>query len=363
MKKELSKIFELRHAYIYLTNDCNLQCKHCWISSGESNASVKQINADLYKRFLDQAKGLGLKSVSFSGGEPLIKKKILFMLFDYCHKLGINISLETNGTLIDKNCVKKIKQYKISISISLDGSTAELHEKQRGVRGCFHKALNSIKMLTEEKHPITVIMAISKDNVSDIQKMLKLLETYKMDNKITLKINPITNAGRAKQNYNDKFLDCIDLLSLAKKVEKNYSNKFKVPILVHLEPAFHSIQFIQKCLVAGGRCFFHKILSVLGNGDISFCGMGYVNKNYVFGNINDSDFDLDKIWKHNPILLKMRTEYPSQLKGVCQKCIFKSYCRGGCRAEVLNSGGTFTDPAFRCQTLYEQDNFPQSRLI
>ena len=68
----------------------------------------------------------------FSGGEPLMRKDI-FQLFEYGNQLGLRMVISTNGTLIDKEKAKRIKELSISyVGISLDG----LKDVNDSFRGC-----------------------------------------------------------------------------------------------------------------------------------------------------------------------------------------------------------------------------------
>lgn len=84
--------------------------------------------------------------INFTGGEPFVSED-LFYLLDLCEQNNISFGILTNGTLIDKEVVKKLAVYKkISfIQISIDG-TKEVHNRIRG-DGNFEKALKTFKLL------------------------------------------------------------------------------------------------------------------------------------------------------------------------------------------------------------------------
>ena len=81
-----------------------------------------------------------------SGGEPLLRPDI-FQLAGYATSLGLRVSLASNGTLITPGVVHQIKASGISrVSISLDGSTADKHDQNRGI-GTFQATIKGVDNL------------------------------------------------------------------------------------------------------------------------------------------------------------------------------------------------------------------------
>jgi MoaA/NifB/PqqE/SkfB family radical SAM enzyme len=70
--------YPLKMVYFYLTNDCNLRCRHCWISPRYNSGpvSLSSLPFDLYKKIIKEAKPLGLNAVKLTGGEPLLHPQI-----------------------------------------------------------------------------------------------------------------------------------------------------------------------------------------------------------------------------------------------------------------------------------------------
>ena len=62
----------------YLTEGCNLACRHCWIAptfqAGEK--TYPSLDVDLFRSIISQAKTLGLGGVKLTGGEPLLHPRI-----------------------------------------------------------------------------------------------------------------------------------------------------------------------------------------------------------------------------------------------------------------------------------------------
>lgn len=104
---------------IDLTNRCNHRCKFCF--SDKSELEKKQaLDADILKQRLFEARELGTRGVSFTGGgEPMMHPRFLEIV-DHARALGLDVGLITNGSLLsEKNCAELVRQLTwIRISVS-----------------------------------------------------------------------------------------------------------------------------------------------------------------------------------------------------------------------------------------------------
>ncbi len=190
---------ELRHLYIYLTDECNLNCIHCWQSASlaeRGNHSNLQFND--CRNFLDDAITMGLKNTTVSGGEPLLNPEF-HKFAGYFHENNIKMSIETNGILIsDPDIFDTIKNCGIHCAISLDGISPEIHNKHRGSTDAFQRTVRSINKLEREKIYYQLIMAISKFNYHELPPLLDWVKE-KCKYCDTFKINVINNLGRGER--------------------------------------------------------------------------------------------------------------------------------------------------------------------
>jgi len=135
--------------YFYLTPECNLACRHCWISPKYKNAGVagEYLPLDLFLSIIEQAAPLGLTTVKLTGGEPLLHPQFDEIL-EYMRKSDYRLTIETNGTLINGENAALIASCNRSfVSVSLDGIDPETHEWVRGVPGCFDASCRAVEVL------------------------------------------------------------------------------------------------------------------------------------------------------------------------------------------------------------------------
>lgn len=353
------RVPDLYNLYIYTNEECNLACKHCWVTA-KLSTHVPNVPAtlEMYRGFIEQAIPLGLGYVKITGGEAFLRREDVLGLIKFTHEKKIATRIETNGTLIDDEVARVIAQTGTAISISLDGSNAEVHERMRLVPGCFNDTIRGIELLKKHDVPIEIIMSVCKENEHDLVNVIKIVSTIRRGR---LKINPVLGSGRGgKMDRRGENLSSVELYEFVKRVETDYI-RHGVPILVSSEPAFHSLDYIVKRLVGGGKCGFKSLLGILSTGNISFCGMGYKAPQYLFGHV--SDIDLAEVWLEHPGLREIRDKIPQQLEGICGNCVLKNTCQGACRANAYETYGSITAPSAACQGLYDAGYFPKNRMI
>ena len=81
---------------------------------------------------LDHFSGQPMK-IQFAGGEPLINYDLICKIYEYVEQCGYDavFQMQTNGTLIDEEKAKEIKEMKIAVGVSIDGPP-DINEWLRG---------------------------------------------------------------------------------------------------------------------------------------------------------------------------------------------------------------------------------------
>ena len=147
----------LRLLFWESTIQCNLTCAHCRRIESDEQA-YRDLSTEQSKGLIDQLAELGqsqpmMPVLVFSGGEPLCRED-LFDLVKHACSFGITPALATNGTLIDTTVAEQIRESGIArVSVSLDGATAEVHNKLRQLEGSFERAIEGIGYLREQRCP------------------------------------------------------------------------------------------------------------------------------------------------------------------------------------------------------------------
>jgi MoaA/NifB/PqqE/SkfB family radical SAM enzyme len=117
------------YAYITITSLCNSKCRYC--DSWKNNVEGEP-NTDKWKKIIDELVRLGVVTLTFSGGEPFIRKD-LFELALYAKSQGLITMVVTNLSLFKESDIEKIADSFDFFGISIDSTRPEIYKEIRGV--------------------------------------------------------------------------------------------------------------------------------------------------------------------------------------------------------------------------------------
>ena len=152
----------------HITGRCNLQCVYCYASSYDrADLKIEEV-----QDVLSQAARLGTRHVILSGGEPLLHPDF-YEIAEYAKELRLKVHITSNGTMIDEIAAEKLRSLDVNVTISLDGSCAEVNDPLRG-EGTFRLAINSIDNLINSCVYTSMRMTLVKQNVNDVRNYIEL---------------------------------------------------------------------------------------------------------------------------------------------------------------------------------------------
>jgi len=347
----------LTSLYLYISGSCNLACRHCWISpaykAGGNGGQFVKIG--YIRKAIQKAKPLGLRRVKLTGGEPMLHPQFqeIVSLID---SEGLSIQIETNGTLIDQQMAKFLKQIKrfSFISVSVDGADAETHEALRVVPGSFESAVNGIKNLVEQGFQPQLICTLHKGNVSQMAEVIELAKSLKCG---SVKFNQVQQVGRGEQFSKKEGMKISEIINVYHRLENDFTPKAKIRIHFDIPFAFYSIRKLLDDNLS--RCTVMNILGMLAGGELSLCGIGVTVPELIYGHIEKDS--LRDVWCHSPGLTQLREQIPSQLEGICGECLHRDICMGDCIANNFHVAGKLNAPYQFCDTAEALGLFPASR--
>ena len=197
-RRELCQKPELRNLFLELTVRCNERCLHCGSSCGEVTA--KELPAEVYKRLLDEVKadfGTERKMLCITGGEPLLRKEF-FEIMGYANALGFSWGMTSNGTLIDRETARKLRETGMkTISVSIDGLEAT-HDAFRRTQNGWRRAMEGINNLLAEggfKH-VQVTTVVTHQNIGELDELFEIFDKMDIDSWRVIGIEPIGRALR-----------------------------------------------------------------------------------------------------------------------------------------------------------------------
>lgn len=138
----------LRSVKIKLTARCNLKCVMCRYGRGWA---PRELGTERFSGIVDELAALGCRKVHFSGGEVLARNDFE-LLAARAAEAGMKVTLTSNLTLLTKERSKALSKIRLSsISTSLDGATAKMHDAVRGVAGSFRRTLAALALIERHK--------------------------------------------------------------------------------------------------------------------------------------------------------------------------------------------------------------------
>uniref|UniRef100_A0A7C4RNF6 Heme b synthase n=1 Tax=Desulfatirhabdium butyrativorans TaxID=340467 RepID=A0A7C4RNF6_9BACT len=323
-----------------ITRNCNLSCVHCRAAATNGPYTGELDTASCF-RLLDDIAAVGSCIVILTGGEPLLRPDI-FDVARYGTDKGLKMVMAPNGTLIDAANARKMADAGIQrISISLDGSRAESHDRFRGVPGAFDAALRGIEHARAAGIEFQINTTITQVNLAEVPAIQQLAVDL---GAVAHHIFLLVPTGRGKYIADQ----AIDAAQYEETLNWFYDRKKTTPLVLKATCAPHYYRILRQRARAEGeevRFETHGLDAVTKGclGGSGFCFISHTGIVQPCGFLHLECGDITKqsfveIWRHSPIFLDLRDE--DKLKGKCGICEYRRVC-GGCRARAYEATGDY----------------------
>ena len=312
----------------HLTERCNLRCWHCYQSGAVSEMSYQEICGAIdnvssaFQSWVTEYDMQMSPSFHFTGGEPFLRQD-LFAILDYVRKCGFSTSLMSNGTLIDGDTARRIKDARVSdVQISLDGLEVT-HENLRG-KGSFSRALTGIRNLVGQGVEANINLTVSRINMNDTGELVHLAEELGVG---AIAFSRLVPTGRGKR-LSSEALSCEEVAHFYAEL-RNFKDKSRV-VVTSRDPlsaiADMEGEIPRTEMPVGGCAAGIFGVTITADGTIMPCR----RMDLSVGNIKEVSFR--DLWVESPVLwsLRRREDY----HGGCESCRYWAVCRG-CRAIAL----------------------------
>jgi SynChlorMet cassette radical SAM/SPASM protein ScmF len=347
----------LSRLYFYLTEGCNLACRHCWIAPEyDPQVSRRPVMAvETFALALKEAKPLGLSGAKLTGGEPLLHPRFSELL-DVLEREEITPSVETNGVLMTGPVAQRLATMGAAVAVSLDAADPEMHDHIRGVRGAFEGATRAIALLVEAGADIQVICTVMRVNADQIDDVVDLAGEM---GAASVKLNVLQPSARGEALHaSDQALPVAEYIRLGNAVDAQYPAPGKPVVDFHYPPAFRPLSRIARDPGAG-RCGIQGVVGVLAGGKYALCGIGAHVSELAFGAVQPGA--LEQIWSHEPVITALREGLPDRLEGICGDCAHNGMCLGACVAQNYYRARDLFAPFWFCAEADRAGFFPPSR--
>ncbi|APH38131.1 12,18-didecarboxysiroheme deacetylase [Methanohalophilus halophilus] len=341
-----------------ITRKCNLKCIHCYAQADDKDFE-DELSTEEGKRLIDDLAEFKTPVILFSGGEPLVRKD-LPELAEYAVSKGLRAVISTNGTLIDMDMAKKLKEIGLSyVGISIDG-TEETNDRFRGQQGAFKKALEGVHNCMKAGIKVGLRFTINKSNFREIPAIFDLLEEEGIPR---ICFYHLVYAGRGsdliKQDLtHEESRETLDLIM--DRTKQLYEKGIKPEVLTvdnHCDAPYlymklkdeepeRAAEVLDLMKMNGGNS------TGVGIGCVSWDGTVHPDqfwRHYTIGNIRDRPFS--EIWTDlsDNLLAGLKDRKPLLKEHAkrCGQCKWLDICNGNfrVRAEAVYGNAWADDPA------------------
>jgi SynChlorMet cassette radical SAM/SPASM protein ScmE len=335
-----------KHVDIAITGKCNLACQYCFYA--DEMVARTNLSTESWLSVFDELGQMGVMRVTLSGGEVFTHPDI-FKLIDGVIANRMRYNLNSNGTMITEETLKqfeigKRRQRLDSIQISVDGSSAEVHDLSRPKS--FKRALRGLKLLKVAGFPVTVRVTVNRHNVDDLENTARmLLDEIGLSNFSTNEAYACGATDRTEGNIILSPTQRKNAMEILTRLADQYNNRISAlagPLILGREMVAITESIAQGqtswhgrgTLSACGGVF--ETMAILHDGTIVPCN---ILSTLSMGNVGVDS--LQDIWLHHPTMtaLRQRREIPLSSLKTCQGCSYQGFCTGGCPAGALYANG------------------------
>jgi len=306
---------------IEVSKDCNLDCKICFAGKASARPTFPDI-----QRLIDEARAVGIKSIRFSGGEPLLRPDILRIL-GYAKKRGFYVILNTNATLLDARTLKALPALVDNTLISLQGcDPASDRDLTRSALPFAAKLEQIARVVASGIGVVRLGTVISRlvlarfQSYADIVTRLGIAqwELYR----------PMLDRGTLARNpeFGVSAQDCVRLCGRLYELKR-------LGVNTQLANAFPA------CLLAQERMRNSVLMGALadeGHSRLIFDSRGFFKPSYFIQ--KDLGTDIIRAWRH-PFLKRLRSL--AYLPAACRRCRELAWCQGGSRFWARQACGDY----------------------
>lgn len=331
---------------------CNMNCDMCYVrlSKEEMNQKGRMRTTQEWLSLGEQMQKAGVLFLLFTGGEPLLHPgfKEIYLGFK---KLGMIITINTNGTLIDEEWVEFFKKHRPRrLNVTLYGASKETYKDLCHYEKGYEKTLNAIKLLVDAGIDVKVGGTFTKANVHEVETFMNMEKELKAPLHCDTYMMPASRE-RNKPFNKESRLDPVEaakakvlIQKMDKKEEfKAYAKRMVTTIDSYIPSGNERINMYCNA----GKCSF----TINWQGEIRPCVM--------LENPSVSVFETpfieawEKVYKTcDTILLPQK----------CTSCKFRSICDICAASALLESGSYDEAPEYLCTYAESLYNFYREEI-
>lgn len=332
--------------YFITSEQCNLACKYCFLGNNSEKKrkefSFQNMNKEVADKAIDffvhQISLSGIKGddnqpvAIFYGGEPLVNYPIVEYIAEKLNQLrkkvecikNLDLSIVTNGLLLNRERALRLHELGVSIAISIDGFTEKENSMRVDTTGhpVFSRILQVLDMCKELNIPVSLSVTLTEETIKNKKDILQLIDKYDIKSfgfNILMSDENFTPSSQYNELAAQFIID--EFLELRKK------GIYEDRIMRKLRAFTKSQIYFSDCAATSG-----SQIVVAPTGQVGICHGCLHDKKYFVTNVDDHNFDARK----NPTFIEWSQLTPIN-KEECQDCPALGICGGGCAINAMHS--------------------------
>lgn len=328
--------YSLEHIDIEVNHRCNLACRHCSARAAKGKKPDELSVAEI-KDILRQCKGIGLRKVGLTGGEPLFDVPKLEGVARFClDDLGVPIHMHTNGTLVEESHCRPggVLSLFEAVSVTFLGGDAETHDYMTKTKGSFEKSFRGAQICAQFDLPLTCYFIPTHGMCSGFKKVAARLKEMGATRIRAMALAP---SGRARPIYGET----APLPDELKQFEKDLI-EMRDELGMYVEAGHCTRLSMSGLSVLAGHddCMSGRNrVHINSKGDVFPCTAASGVRELTLGNLRKNDFQLEDIWFNSEIIQLVRKVHAGTLAS-CLTCPRETKCQFAC---TVNACGTMSD--------------------
>jgi uncharacterized protein len=327
-----TNISEFYDIVLPIASNCNLNCSYCFAQTdggfhfGDfTTESINKIVPFIMEHTPDKEKTI---TIIFFGGEPLLKFDIMeytikFVREKYPEK-NVAFSITTNGTILNNQIIKFLKENRVMVLLSLDGPEDEYNVRNfKNGENSTSIVLKNIEKFKQNGIPIEIRATLVCNHP-------RIVETFDFFEKIQVPFFIVFAYMSENKNHTHAIYDMQNLLSIEKQLYNLLV--YYVRKLEAYQPIYNKwftripdttfryrIRNLNPC--GAGYNFF----TIIADGSIFSCAHLMNDKQHSIGDIYNGIKDKSA---YIPLSVDTIKE--------CEDCPIKYLCKGGCFSRKIS---------------------------
>lgn len=324
-----------------LTRRCNLACGHCYLDAVQRKRDAgDELSLPEAVRVVDEIAELAPGAMLvLTGGEPLLRRD-LDDIVEHAAHAGLMPVVGTNGMLLDAARARRLRAAgAVGAGISIDGTTAEFHDRLRGQDGAWEGAVAGMRAARAAGLGVLMQTTLFAENRGQLAGFADLAaEVGAMALNFFFLVctgRGVTQTDLSPQAYEESLRDILVLQGARPNlmVRARCAPYARRMLGLHAgEGAGSYAEWSSACLA--GRRYFR----IGPKGEVTPCP-------YIPEGVGSVRWQaLREIWETGDAFVKLRGEMP---EGKCGACDYRISC-GGCRARALATSGDLMAEDGKC---------------